>query len=255
MIARLLVVGIAVVAAGCGNGGRGGGMPAAPSPAAASLAISPATESLLIQGLEIFSVTATFPDGTSRPAGATWSSDAPAVAQVDGTGRVDGVGPGTATITAEAEGLRATRFMRVIPDYAGDWRGGIRITACVSEGAWSSMRYCDIYDAGSGIGIRLKLKQAHDEVEGGVSFGRTFGSVRGRIRTSGALVLEGSYTETFPESVPMEIAVSNWETLSVDNRQMTGRLRTTFRVSGRTGFAQLDYEVRELRKDIGNGKP
>jgi len=44
-----------------------------------------------------------------------WSSSAPAVATVDGAGTVTGVRPGTAVVTAEVEGLTASRTVRVVP--------------------------------------------------------------------------------------------------------------------------------------------
>jgi len=55
-------------------------------------------------------------DGTRRPdPGIRWSSSNPAVASVDRFGRVEGLAPGSATITATAEGASAQLAYAVLP--------------------------------------------------------------------------------------------------------------------------------------------
>ena len=59
-------------------------------------------------------------DGSLRPEPRVeWRSSDPSVARVDAWGTVEGVAPGTATLTAALEGTSATREVRVLPLEAG----------------------------------------------------------------------------------------------------------------------------------------
>ncbi len=74
---------------------------------------------------ENLQLTAMVKDAASNPLSnraVTWSSDAAAVATVNFSGIVTGVGPGTATITASAEEKSATATITVtVLDVGGEW--------------------------------------------------------------------------------------------------------------------------------------
>jgi uncharacterized protein YjdB len=75
-----------------------------------SIVISPSTQSLAVGQTTQLNVTGTYGNAnhlSTKPvtAGVTWSSNTPSVATVDATGIVTGIGNGTSTITATAQGF------------------------------------------------------------------------------------------------------------------------------------------------------
>lgn len=65
-----------------------------------SLAVTPANSSVAKGGTKAFTATGTFSDGSTGPVTVTWTSSAPAVATINGSGVATGIAAGTATLTA-----------------------------------------------------------------------------------------------------------------------------------------------------------
>jgi uncharacterized protein YjdB len=89
-------------------------VPTPPPAPVASVTVSPSTGEITVGGT--LQLTATPRDAAGNPLTGrtiTWQSSAPAVATVDGSGRVTAVAPGTATISATAEGKTGTAAVRV----------------------------------------------------------------------------------------------------------------------------------------------
>ena len=120
-----LVLLASVLSVACG---KEGGSPVGPTPPVnptpttptiASIAINTPSTTLAIGSSAVFTATATMSDGTSRTLdSATWGSDNPSVATVaaattPGAVEVTAVGPGSATIYADAEGRRGTVLIDV----------------------------------------------------------------------------------------------------------------------------------------------
>ena len=243
MKTRIAIALALAVAVGCGKDEGG---PTGPSPAPTSLSITPGTDLIKIKGSETFSVTGTYSDGSTRPVQATWGTDNGAVATMDPSGRAGGVTSGQATIFADAQGQRATRLLRVVPDYQGRWRGDWTATRCADEGDWRGA--CAEFPAGSLYSLALDLTQTRDAISGTADFGDALpGAVNGTIRMDGPLVLAGTQTVVI-EDIPVELVLSDWETVTTDNERMTGRFRVTFRVAGLSGSIGIDGEVRIVAK-------
>jgi hypothetical protein len=243
MKTRIAAIVFALAAAvGCGEDGG----PGAPSPTPTGLSITPETPLIKIKGTETFSATGTFSDGSKRSVQATWGTDNAAVATIDSSGRASGVSSGQATIFADAQGQRATRLLRVLPDYHGRWQGDWMTTACGDDGDWRGA--CAEFPPGSLFGLLLALTQTGDTVSGTADFGDDSpGAVSGTIRMDGPLALGGTQTVVI-EGIPVELVISDWETVTTDNERMTGRFRVTFRVAGLTGSIGIDGEVRIVAK-------
>lgn len=82
-------------------------------PAIVSLAVFPATLAVAPGGSAQFTASAIGNHGTVPGVAVAWSSSNPAIAAVDGTGRVTGVAPGTALIEARVGGVTRTRGVTV----------------------------------------------------------------------------------------------------------------------------------------------
>jgi hypothetical protein len=143
--------------------------------------------------------------------------------------------------------MQATRALRVVPDYEGRWTGDAQITACVDDGDWRRVGFCEDLGIGGLFPTILALTQDRDHVTGNGSFDDMSGPVQGAIRTSGHIGLDGSFTVTV-EGVPFDVTVSNWETLSTDNQRMTGRYALSFRAAALQGSARIDAELRIVTK-------
>lgn len=81
------------------------------NPTLTSIAIAPTTPQVAVNTTLTLQVFGTYDDGSRNQvkSGISWSSDTPTVAPIDPvTGIITGQGLGTATITADAEGLTST---------------------------------------------------------------------------------------------------------------------------------------------------
>jgi hypothetical protein len=222
-----LLCGFAAIV-GCGDGKM---PPSAPTPTVVALALSPATDLLKIKSTEKFAATATLTDGTPRSVLANWGSDAPGIAAAAGDGTVTGVGSGEVTIFAEYEGLRATRRLRVVPEYAGSWIGTYRTTACVETGDWV-FDSCGGIDRARSFTLSLALLQTGATVSGGIRIYSDIPSVQlsGSVATNGALDLSGGVAYSLPNCTQScFFQIVDWVVVSSDNLQFSGEF--TIRVS------------------------
>jgi len=218
---RLLIV-FAAVLAGCGG-------PTAPSPVATGLAIVPSEDLLTIKASLTFTVVGTFADGNSRAVEAKWVTDNPAVATVSAGGTAVGVGAGSMTLIAIAEGQTVSRVVRVVPDFRGAWSGQAQVTGCSA----GDFRTCGrSYPTGQIHAIAATLSQTRDTVAGTVQFDAPgtatspmyIGSVSGPIQLAGSLVLQGTLTRQLPNGdVSVGPTLFDWSTpLDTTGIYMTG---------------------------------
>jgi hypothetical protein len=235
---KTLSTGVAALAlvAGCGKS------PTAP-PAAVSLVISPAVDLIRIKASESFTVTASG-NGAPRAIAASWSSDNPAIASVDVSGRVTANTSGRATLTAAAEGVRATHTLRVVPDYQGQWDGVTRVVACTADGDFQGA--CDGI-VGGGPRIRLSFTQDRDAVSGEVDFDGAHGPVSTSIQIDGRLVMTSTLSLTI-EEITFDVALAEWDAASTDNQRMAGRFRLEIRHPRLAGSWTLNGELATLLK-------
>ena len=238
-----LVVGGLMISAACG----GASSPPGPSAVPQSLAISPAVDLLKIKASETLSAALTTSNGQQTPATATWTSDAPAVASIDANGRVTGQASGNATISAQASGLQKALTIRVVPDYHGRWEGMTRVTGCADEGDFDTL--CDEV-VGGGLGLRASVTQTRDAVTADVDFDDAKGRISTTIQSNGRLVTTGQLTLSI-EGLAFDVALSEWDTTSVDNQAMTGRYRLEVRHALLTGFWRLEGDFFSIQKTSG----
>ena len=106
---------VALLLGACGGDGGNPVVPTLPTPpTVASVAVTPSSGSLVIgQSLALTATVRSGTGGTLEGRTVTWSSSAPQVATVDATGRVTGVGVGSATMAATSEGQQGTATVLV----------------------------------------------------------------------------------------------------------------------------------------------
>lgn len=212
-----------------------------PSPTVSGLALSPATDLIKIKGTEKFSATATFTSGNSEVVTASWASDNQAIATVDATGTVTGVASGQAAITATFQGKSATRSIRIVPDYSGQWAGSWAVTSCGVQGDFPA-NWCDPVRGGT-FPATLAIVQTRDVVSATWTFQESTGTHPGSIGADGRLTLTGSTLQN-----GVTVTISSWQTLTTDNKNMTGTFALTWTTAGRNGSAQTTIELRNFTK-------
>ena len=228
---------LAIAGAACGNS-----TPATPGPTVSSLAMSPGTDYLKLKGTEKFSVTATYSSGTTEAVNASWSSDNQSVATVDASGTVTGVGAGQATITATYQGKAATRGLRVIPDYSGNWIGswGLVPNGCTVSGDFRP-EWC--LGVQGSFPATMNLIQSRDYVSGTWTLQDGNGNVQGTVAPNGTLGLTGSSLQG-----GVRIEITSWQSTTTDNRAMAGTFTLRWTVDGRNGWAETRVEMRDFSK-------
>ena len=246
MLGRVLLVAAVLGLPACGGGSSSPSSPTpAPTPAVTtvSVAITPSTDLIKIQGTESFSATATMSDGSSKTVSGTWSSDASAVASVDTSGKVTGVSPGQASITVTYDNIKATRSIRIVPEYQGSWSGDYRVLSSQDSGDFHREDWCTVALANGVIRVTMNLTQTRDTVAGSWTHSSMAGTAQGTIETDGTLALSGTGTM---DSVPMTI--TGWRSRSADNKAQSGKFTLNFTSSVWSGSSQVSVEIRTCAK-------
>lgn len=183
-------------------------------------------------------------DGTSKTVMPVWSSDAPSVATVNG-GLLVGLLAGEATIIADYEGRRATRKIRVIPDFGGSWTGGYRITSCTDSGVLDGI--CDVEDTSGVYRVDLVFTQNNAALTGSVQpFADLVIPVTGSLAIDGLLTLSGSAVQT-SDGVVIKGDIVDWSArLPSATQMMTGRFTVVMTIPNRPGDWTMQCEIVEM---------
>ncbi len=210
-----------------------------PSAPPTAITITPADDLLVAKAALTFKAIGSFADGSTRSVDATWLTDNPAVATASAGGVVTGVGAGSTTLVATAEGRTGWRVLRVVPDFTGSWNGQYQITACSADDPRTCGRG---YPGGLTNAMTLTLTQARDIVSGTLTFvdqppgtiaSTIAGLVSGPIQLAGGLVLQGNLTRLFADgSTDRGPTLFDWSTIvNPAGSSMTGHFTQIFQAS------------------------
>lgn len=233
----------AAAAAACG-GSKSPAAPSTPTPIVQSITVTSPSSMLRIGATETFTATAAMSNGASQPvAGGQWGSDNPAVARAEAaTGRVTGVGSGTATIYVDYQGRRGTKLIRVVPDFQGTWSGSYFIDGCQQSGDFAAIRFCSDFPAGRVLPTNLVLTQTDDRVEGRLFLGTLSADGRGPIDPGGTLTLTGTIASS---GFTIDTI---WLLRSETAGRATGRFDMVWRYSAAVGDGRIQATIRDLNR-------
>lgn len=238
---------LATSLASCGGGGGGSnGGGAGPSPTPQSLTIAPGTASLRVNQTETYTGTLTLSNGTTQAVQPTWQSDNVTVLTFE-SNLARGRANGTATIIGTAQGLTATRLIRVYSDYQGVWEGDYVLRRCEEAGDWRGSEFCDRengFQVGDLLEMGLELRQTAGAVSGDIILGSAEGTATGSIDDNGRLTGTGSITIT-EDGVSLAIAV-NPMSFNAEGDRLTGRITVTFTIAGASGHGQFEGELQTV---------
>ena len=112
LLLTVLLLGVSLFV-GCGGNSGSGGVTPPPAPTLVSIAISPASSSIVVGSTQQFSATGTYSDGSTKAVAANWLSATPSVATINTSGLATGVAAGTSMITATSGSISGQTTLTV----------------------------------------------------------------------------------------------------------------------------------------------
>jgi hypothetical protein len=219
-----------------------------PTPVPISITISSSAGYMVLGETETFTAAITFSNGVSQAlANGTWSSDSPALASVGAsTGLVSSIGAGDVTIFVDAQGLRGTKRISVLPEYQGDWTGVYAMTACDDTGQWSSfVIICENFGVGTKLPVTMRLSQKGATITGQTIVGGfTSESFTTTALAGGGLEFEATYQG------PSRRIRQAWK-LRITGRNFTGTVVQTWTDTSLTGHMRLSGTLVTMSRSPG----
>lgn len=191
---RLAVLGTAIVASACGSSS-----PLSPSAVGTitgiTLAVNPPPVGASVSAVATVSLST----GTSVAVLSGFTSDTPSVATVTSAGVITGVSVGDVTISIDYQGFKASKKVRVLPNYSGTLLGNYTLDSCTDTGGYVGATACaglaGNFPVGSTQPIGFLSTQSADltSLTGQFQFLQAFvGNGSGTIASAGGLTYTGS---------------------------------------------------------------
>ncbi|HUR19521.1 MAG TPA: Ig-like domain-containing protein [Vicinamibacterales bacterium] len=244
----LSVVSAFLVLASCGGGG-----PTTPSVTPTSITINSTSAFIVLGQTETFTATMAFSNGTTQAvSGGTWGSDAALVATVGAaTGLVTSVRSGDVTIFVDAQGIRGTKKITIVPNYQGIWSGTYLVTSCTQTGGFVAVGLCpSVFPIGASLPVAFNLNQTGGNLSGQTALG---GVVSSLFLTSaslgGGLVFQavGQLPVTGPPAANFRIDQA-WQINMAVAGQMTGTVVQTWTEPTTTGNMVVGATLQSVTK-------
>ena len=171
----LSVVSAFLVLASCGGGG-----PTKPEVTPTSITVNSTSAFIVLGQTETFTATIAFSNGTTQAvSGGTWGTDAATVATVGAaTGLVSSVRSGDVTIFVDAQGIRGTKRITIVPNYQGIWGGTYVVNTCTHTGGFATGNYCGtVFPIGATPPVAFNFNQTGGNISGQTALGQLFSSL------------------------------------------------------------------------------
>lgn len=133
-----------MAAAGCGGSSSAPLAPTIGTITGVTLTVNPPPVGASVQALAVV----TLSTGTSAPVSAGFTSDTPSVATVTAAGVITGVSIGDVTISVDYQGFKASKKVRVLPNYSGVFYGTYTLDSCTDSGGFTDTGFCAGFAAG-----------------------------------------------------------------------------------------------------------
>ena len=228
-------------------GGGGGGSPTKPTPTPVSVTITPGDDFILIGETVQFSASVSLSDGSSATQSGTWGSDAATVAAVDATGKVTALAWGKATIYVDVQNHRGTRLVTVMPNFKGEWHGGIVLDRCRQNGDFATGDFCSAAEVGASDTIELHVTQSRTTLLGTIDLGGYSSDLNGTVADNGTMNL----TAAIPAEEGGLLTIKTWAARSDTPGTMTGTFTIEWSATGVTGTAEWDMHLSGTARTSG----
>lgn len=246
---RVLGVMIAgAMLAGC-NSSNGNGVPTGPGGYTA-ITVNSSSDFMPRGAVETFSATATTTSGSTQAVvTGEWGTDAPAILQITPAGQATALTTGLATVYVDFAGLRGTKLIRVLPNFAGQYFGSYEVTNCTTSDDWTSTTACDsdpmvgIFPPGSLRPLAFLLSQAGATLTGQTALGAVVsGPFTASIREDGGVTVDAVANFTDEMLGPL-VVTETWELRADQPGQLTGTLHVVLTGANLTGSTIADGTI------------
>lgn len=227
----------------CGGDDDGSsGTPSSPSGTTTAVTVTVSSPIRMGQTAQA-SGTESLSGGQTRPITSGWLSDAPGVATVTNAGLVTGVANGRATIYVVAGGRQGQQVVRVVPDYQGQWNGGLLVTSCTETGIFQQIDFCDDFPSGFVSAFSLALAQSGELMTATASYGpdAVFPGVAAPVREDGTSVFAPTLSIT-DEGITLTID-AGFSVNSTRVGELTGTVNEIWRVPNVSGEGRLAQNI------------
>jgi hypothetical protein len=129
--------------------------PTTPTPTPSATSVTLTVNAPAVGSTVQATATATLSNGTTVPITSGFGGDASGVATVSGSGAITGVASGPVTVWADYQGVRGSKLLHVLPNYAGTFSGSYSVDGCQSNGDFSSFGFCGIFTTGQVLVIGI----------------------------------------------------------------------------------------------------
>jgi hypothetical protein len=231
---------------GCRGGVPTPVAPGPPVPAAETITITSGVDALRTGFFADYTLIASMSDRTTQVVTrqAVWTTSDLAVGTVDANGRVTAVSHGTIGLNATFQGRAATRSVRIVHNYGGQWNGTYVARSCDQTGVFASSRYCQNLGSNpSPLGLEMTQSGVNvDEISGMIALRGLVGPVSGRVTSDGRLALSGSYVAV-SGGASQRVEIPSWSTLPAGSFGMTGSFVQRLTVVGLDGAVTQTNEI------------
>ncbi|HEU4938670.1 MAG TPA: hypothetical protein VFT39_19610 [Vicinamibacterales bacterium] len=233
------------ICVGSGCGGKTPTEPGGPTQSPASLKLT-GPDYLFISESGEYKLEATYADGRREPmTAASWGCDNPAAIQV-ANGHATAMASGGATVFSDCQHGRATQYVRVVPDYRGNWSGAYTWRSCAASGVFDAIHACDLIPNGTELPIMVRLSQTKDQTTGTIALGDLMGDVSGVVDVPGRLALRGSMRYDL-EGMTATVTLNGWDTMA-EGETMSGTFGQVWTISGASGSMTAECQVRSVSR-------
>lgn len=209
-----------------------------------SLAVNPPGVGATVQAVATVSLST----GKTADVAAGFTSDTLSVATVTAAGAVTGVSVGDVTIAVDYQGFKASKKVRVLPNYNGIFYGTYTLDSCTESGDFAAQGYCAMLQANAALSIGMNNAQSADltAMTGQFALGTLAGTGTGTVSSAGALTYSGSIV-----GGTSRIDVQNFAGTVPATGQIAGRFEQLWIDTSMTGQLLLKCTIHDLTRSSG----
>jgi hypothetical protein len=216
-----------------------------PGPTVTGLVLT-APDSLFLGATTQLGASVLMSSGSPQLATCTWNLDAPQIAAIDASGVMTGLGAGQVTIWCDASGRRASKLVRVLPNYTGNWMGTYIVTGCADSGVFTDANFCGKV-SGAVAPYTLILTQTRDEVTGRFLLGSIqFEQTSATVSMDGHIVLA---SHNISGGITSDTV---WSVNQLTTGRLTGTLHDQWQMPGALGSGDVDGAVATSSKGVAS---
>jgi hypothetical protein len=145
----------------------------------------------------------------------------------------------------DANGIRGSKSIHTLPNFAGTWSGTYVVTGCQSSLEFTTVGFCGLFTEGETLDLTMALSQNRDSASGGFALANVVGSfTTGTVAGSGLAI-----TGTAPNQAFLITVEARFDSSTAGI--ITGTMDQTWSNGSISGSARLSSTVRRMTRTSG----